>query len=419
MSRVRQWWFAIVPALLGGVLAVWGVGSAGPWFDELFTMHAVAHGLAAHLIEAPHLPYYAVAWAWSGAGRIDSIEWLRLLSGLAVVAGSVAVAFAGRRMVNERIGFVAATLFVIAPGISRYGQEARGYALAAACGAMATWALVEAADGGRRRWWVAYGVGLGTAVLILPSAWAILPAHLAILLGYPDRRRHLRDGAATLLALTPVLAVDAFFATAFSALHSWLPSPAIAQLPVGIIYAAHSEYTRAFFPAALVLLGLLSATGRRWLIGLCASVAVVWAVSALGASWWTPRSFLPLAAVLCLAAAAGTVRFPWPVVAALLVVLAAMSIPDHLALRQPGARGPEVEQIIDVLDNAGRAGDRLLITPDDPLDGAVAVFLTDDKRFTRTLTPVAGRYWELAREPSCVRFDEWAITGGGPLRLCR
>lgn len=421
-GRILQWWFAAVPALVGAALAVWGVGRAGPWQDELFTMHAVARGLGAHVSMAPLLPYYAVTWVWAAGGNLVSIEWLRLFSGLSIAGGSVALALAGRRLSSRWVGFTAAMLLVLAPGIGRYAQEARVYGVAAGLGAVATWALVEVLAGGSRRWWFLYGGALGLACFVLPAAWAIVPAHLVILLGFPEVRRHLRDGFTTLLFLTPVLGLGVLFGLYFPWFHSWLKAPTLADLPTGLYLPVHSEYTGPVVPILMVIAALLTARSRRWLLGLAVSVALVWVASYLFGSWWTARSFLPMAAVLCLAAAMGLARFAWPVAAIVLVAVFAIALPDQIAIRQEGSRGPDVRVIAAVIDAEGEAGDRVVEADSTfPLDWAVALYLNDDPRGFPFVpeAPADGRYWEIGDEASCRDFEEWPILGGATLRLCR
>lgn len=419
-TRIESWWFAAIPALIGVILAVWGVGRPAPWLDELFTLRAVSHGLAEHLFEMPLIPYYFVAWLWSGAGHVMSVEWLRILSGLSIAAGSIAVALTGRRVADAKVGFAAALFFVIAPGIGRYGQEARGYAMAAALAALATFALVSALSTPSRRWWILYGIALGVGGLVLPTTWAIVPAHVVIMWGYPDVRRHATDGLAVLLFLTPVIALDVFLGMQFGHLHDWLAEPTIGDLPSGLLMPVSSEYTRAAVPLALVVLSLFSTIGRRWLLGVAASVLVVWCASFVLGSWWTARSFLPLAVLLCVAGAASLREIAWPITGVLLGLIVVLATPDHVAIRQEGSRGVDVRVIASIIQSHGEPGDRLQVAGNFPLDWVYSLYLRRDPRGFAIVTapPSRGRYWELSPDPTCSRFIEWPTITGVRVRLC-
>lgn len=418
-SGVRQWWFAVVPAIVAFALALWAVGVPGPWWDELYTLSAVMRGLGRHSGEIPLLPYYGLAWLWTLGGRWTSIEWVRLLSGISIVGGSVAVAMAGRRLAGTRVGFAAGMFFVLAPGVARYGQEARVYAIAAALVAAGTWAFVEAITCSDRRWWFLYGGAMGLAVMFLPTAWAVLPAHSVILMSRREWRPQVRDWAAVWLFLTPILAIDVFLAKTLTWWHGWLATPQWSELPFGLLRIADSEYTSGAFPLLLVALAATSSAGLRWLAGLGASVLVVFAVSFVLGSWWNERSFLPLSSLLCLAAAMSLARWGWLLTGLALSLGLVVALPDQVAIRQPGARAPDVRVVAALLAAEGRAGDQLLITDEYVLPYAWDLFLWRDARaFKLVEVPTRGRYWEMGEVASCSASREWPLPGSGTLRLC-
>ena len=54
-------------------------------------------------------------------------------------------------------GVLGGLLFVAAPQVTRYAQEARAYGLVTMCATIATYLLLRALADGRWRWWAAYG----------------------------------------------------------------------------------------------------------------------------------------------------------------------------------------------------------------------------------------------------------------------
>ena len=188
---IRESWYALVPGLTTLLLGTWGIANASLWLDERFTLSAIENGLASHTWEAPLLPYYALMAGWTGAGSIVNDGWLRALSVLAAAVGSVAVAITARRLLTVKAGLAAGMIYCLAPGVSRYAQEARPYALAAALVAVATLLLVDGVLGGKRPW-IGYALALSSAAVLLPVSLAVIPAHAVILTGV---RRVARPGS--------------------------------------------------------------------------------------------------------------------------------------------------------------------------------------------------------------------------------
>ena len=419
LRAVRHGWYALVPALATLALGVWGIGATGPWFDERFTMMALTDGLFVKLYDTPLVPYYGLMWVWSFGGNLVDIGWLRFFSVVTLALGSAAVAVTARRMESVLAGFSAGMLVAIVPGLARYGQEARTYALAAFLVALATLMLVNVMSGGRRVGWVGYGVAMGLAGVVLPISFAAIPAHAVILMGFPDWRRSARDWLAACLFLLPVLAIEFLIGLAGGGGRDWLAVPGIADLPAGISLLASSEYT-ASFGVLLAVVAALSRVGLRWLGGLGLSVLSIWVVSVTMGSWWTARSFIPLTGILCVAAGLSLARTDWVRALVVLAILAVVSFPDHRAIREPGSRGVEPAEVAALVDQYAQSGDVLRQLPTSGLlQWSVAHYLPGDPRgFTSSSDPASGRYWEMSDVASCPEFQEWSVTGGGRLRLC-
>ncbi len=146
--------------------------------------------------------HYFLAWLSVQFGG-DSTVLVRIPSLVFGTALVPLVFVIARRIADSRAGLIAATLTALGPFAIWYSDEARTYALMMFLVALSTLALLRALDGGRRRWWVLYGLcACGalwshyTAVFVIAveAAWAIwvhrdrlralLLAQTAIAVGY-------------------------------------------------------------------------------------------------------------------------------------------------------------------------------------------------------------------------------------------
>jgi mannosyltransferase len=117
----------------GTAVVVLGAGAWRPaWSgDEAATVMVVRRPLAQILLSLDHdpalVPYYLLAnlWAYPSTGHL----WMRLLSVLAMATAGLATAVLAERLGGPRLGVLAATVMLALPAVSRYGQDARPYAL--------------------------------------------------------------------------------------------------------------------------------------------------------------------------------------------------------------------------------------------------------------------------------------------------
>ncbi|MBM0279629.1 glycosyltransferase family 39 protein, partial [Micromonospora tarensis] len=145
LRRTPVW---LLPALLTLTVTVTGLGSAQLWRDELATWSAATRSPAdlarlAGTIDAATGPYYLLMHGWTTVAG-DSTMALRLPAVLAMTVAAGLLAVLGGRLVSRRGGLFAGLLFAVLPGTSRYGQEARPYALATMLAILATVLLVTA-----------------------------------------------------------------------------------------------------------------------------------------------------------------------------------------------------------------------------------------------------------------------------------
>jgi mannosyltransferase len=163
-----------------------GIGSQSFWLDEVVTWDLVQRPFGDMLSTIPHSEstpylYYAIAWLWAHTVG-DGEAALRSLSAVFGVATVAAVWAAGRELVSERAGLVAAALAALNPFLVWYSQEARAYALLALLCAVSFWlfarALKRPNEVGALAWWaVASALAIAThyfaALTVVPEAIAL------------------------------------------------------------------------------------------------------------------------------------------------------------------------------------------------------------------------------------------------------
>ena len=124
-----------LPALVAWSLCALGGGASQLRGDELCTWWAATlsppafERLVGH-VDAVLAPYYLFMRVWVGVFG-DSEAALRAPSAVAMGACAGLISALGARLVDRTVGFRAALVFAVLPIVSRYGQEARPYALAA------------------------------------------------------------------------------------------------------------------------------------------------------------------------------------------------------------------------------------------------------------------------------------------------
>ncbi|MGW5671088.1 glycosyltransferase family 39 protein, partial [Micromonospora sp. NPDC003776] len=186
-SASRPAWLVwLAPALLTLVVTLAGIGHAQPWRDELATWSAAPRPVRdlvrlAGTIDAATGPYYLFMHGWTALFGTSPTA-LRLPSALAMAAAAGLTARLGERLVGAPVGLLAGLLFAVVPDTSRYGQEARPYALATLLAVLATLLLADALRAPTWRRWTGYAVvatALGLTHLI---AVTLLVAHGLVVL---------------------------------------------------------------------------------------------------------------------------------------------------------------------------------------------------------------------------------------------
>ncbi len=200
-----------LPALVTLVTVLIGHERRALWRDEYATWWAASldnHQLQLLLskVDAVFAPFYVFTRAWVALFG-DGLTSLRLPSALAMAVAAGLVGALGRRLFSPGTGLVAGLLFALLPSVSRYGAEARPYALALACTVAGALLLLRALDQpGSWRRWVPY------ALAVTAIGWS----HLVAL---------------TVLAAYAVLVVSQAGARS-AAVRNWLLATAAGGLPV-------------------------------------------------------------------------------------------------------------------------------------------------------------------------------------------
>lgn len=176
----------VVPGLLTLVVTLAGIGHAQPWRDELATWSAATRPVPdlirmTRTIDAATGPYYLLMHGWTALAGTSPTA-LRLPSALAMAVAAALTARLGAVLAGRRAGLLAGLLFAVLPVTSRYGQEARPYALATLLAVLATLLLVEALRRPGRWRWAGYAAAVAALGLLHLLALTLLAAHVVVVL---------------------------------------------------------------------------------------------------------------------------------------------------------------------------------------------------------------------------------------------
>lgn len=337
------------PALLTLAVTLTDVTGAQLWRDELATWSAATRPLGdlvrlAGTIDAATGPYYLLMHFWvAGAG--DSVAALRLPAVLAMTTAAALTALLGDRLYGRPAGLLAGLLFAVLPSTSRYGQEARPYALATALAVLATLLLVVAVapvPAGRRFGprirWAGYAVALAALGLTHLVALTLLPAHAVVVL--TARRRHpdRRIVGAWLLALVPVVLLVGPLLWVAHGQHARQLDWVDPARPGDLAALAGAVTQNGVVGGLLVGLGALGAAalGRSALppgLAVFLPVLLVFAVGAV-VPLWVPRYLVFVVPFGCLLAGVALGRVPFLPALTIVALAGALGLPAQTALRR-------------------------------------------------------------------------------------
>ncbi|MCG5467819.1 glycosyltransferase family 39 protein [Micromonospora sp. LAH09] len=386
LRRLPVW---LPPALLTLAVTLTGLGSAQLWRDELATWSAATRSPAdlarlAGTIDAATGPYYLLMHGWTRVFG-DSTIALRAPAVLAMTVAAGLLAVLGARLVDRSAGLLAGLLFAVLPGTSRYGQEARPYALATMLAVLATLLLVTALR--RPSWarWAGYAAAVAALGLVHLIALTLLAAHALVVLvtwwhgpaeagiatgehptGERDRRvwRWVVAVVPVALLAGPLLVKAR---TQQSRQLSWVDLARLddlTALPGGV---AQSSVVGGL----LVGVAALGAArlGRRALLPVSAVLLPVLLLFVAGTvvPLWVPRYLVFVVPFACLLAGAALAAVATPAALVVVVLAGLLGLPDQAALRRthewPRSAPVDYAGAARVIGDGQRPGDAVVYSP--------------------------------------------------------
>jgi mannosyltransferase len=354
-----------------------GIGARAMWNDEYATWYAStlpAGDLSRLLdhVDAVVAPYYVFMHAWIAVFGESAVS-LRVPSALAMAAAAGLTTLLGRRLFNAGAGLGAGLLLACLPAVSRYGQEARPYAMVMASTVLACLLLLRALERPNWRRWSGYTVAMCSVALLHFVALTVLVSHTYFVLRSVRARRDfriLRWFVAVGVVATVVLPLAAKGARESSAI-DWISADgrALAQLP-GKMFGSGQVALALLAAAALGVAALWRPARERAVLLLC------WALFPAVFCYLTfPLLHLllfryllfTLPACCLLAAAAAAAAFGrvrggrWLVPVATVVLVGAMAViglpGQHAARRSPVAGEPDFRATAALVESRMRPGD--------------------------------------------------------------
>ena len=207
-------WARWLPPVVGFLISFWHIAGASFWRDEAATIAAVKRPLGDLIkmlgnVDAVHGAYYLMMWPIEHVAGQGALV-LRFPSAVAVAIGAAFVAALGRRLISPWAGLAAGLLYAVIPVTSRYGQEARSYAMVMTVAAISSYLLVRmlsAEPERQRRWLAGYGASIAVLGILNIFGLLLLPAHAVTMALYC--RRGLHEQALRRLAIGWLTAVVA------------------------------------------------------------------------------------------------------------------------------------------------------------------------------------------------------------------
>ncbi|MFB9850441.1 glycosyltransferase family 39 protein [Micromonospora andamanensis] len=391
--RLRSVPVWLVPATGTLLATLVGLDTAQPWRDELATWSAATRGFAglirlAGTIDAAAGPYYLLMHAWLSAAG-DSVTALRLPSALAMAAAAGLTAVLGQRLWDTRVGTFAGLLFAVLPGTSRYGQEARPYALASALAVLSTLLLVDALRRPARRRWLGYAAAttalglthLVALTLLASHAVAVLTATRAVRAGGrgdgsgdggqrqpPPPGRVLRLWFAALVPVTAAVVPLALIARGQRARQlDWVDAARPGDLAALAGGVAQSTVVGGVL-LGLAALGAAQA-GRRGLLPVSCVLAPVLLLFLAGlvVPLWVPRYLVFVVPFGCLLAGAALASARLPAALAVVALTGLLGLPDQAALRRthewPRSATVDYRAVAEIVASDRQPGDAVVYSP--------------------------------------------------------
>ncbi|MFD4547762.1 glycosyltransferase family 39 protein [Streptomyces sp. NPDC058467] len=362
------------PSTVALVLATYRIGQPLLGRDELTSWDVAGRGTGQVLatvqrVDAVVGTYYLILHGWMRVFG-DSAPALRLLSALAMAGAAACVALIGQRLFGSRAGLAGGVSFALIPGVTRFAQEARPYALVMLAVVLTVLLLLRALDRpGSWRRWTAYALGLVAVGLLHLIALTCLIGHLVLVALRARHERRVLWGSclaasAGVAVLCPLMVLGRAQTVRQS---SWIPEPGL----MGLADVWPQMFHSGLCAGALMLLAVVACGERREGVVFCAVSAVapplaIWSLSHGNVSYFCFRYMLftlPAVAVLAGAGLTAAVRSRRVLVPAL-AVLALLTLPEQELLRQPLGHyrtgGPEYAGAARAIERHYAPGDAII-----------------------------------------------------------
>ncbi|MEU6879371.1 glycosyltransferase family 39 protein [Streptomyces sp. NPDC046712] len=428
------------PTLVTLALTVYEIGRPLLWEDELNTWDMAGRSLgqlldAVQRVDAVLGTYYVLLHGWMTVFG-DSATALRMPSALAMAGTAGCTALIGQRLFGHRAGLAAGLLFALTPVVTRYAHEARPYALVVLAATVATLLLLRALERPESAWrWTAYALSMAAVGLLHLIALTVLAGHLVAVArrARGERSVALRFGCAVLAGTALVVPVALLGRAQAGRQISWIPGPDL----WGLVTFWPQLYASALVAGAVTTLAVLAWGERRpstrgpLLVASALAVLpplLLWAVSHGDTSYFFYRYLLfTLPAWTVLAGAGLCAVRSRGVVAAVLVALAVLTLPDQQAVRRPFAhfwQGIDYEGAARTIEKYHRPGDAVVFDRGDDywrmLDVGVRFYLPDRLRprdvFLGTSAADRAELWPTeCPDPAACLKDEpriWLVVAG-------
>ncbi|GIG85921.1 hypothetical protein Pen02_08570 [Plantactinospora endophytica] len=400
------------------------------WRDELATWSAASRPLGdlfrlVGTIDAVSGPYYLLMHGWIAVAG-DSVVALRLPSALAMAGAAALTTLLGARLFGRRAGLLAGLLFAVLPSTSRYGQEARPYALVTLLAVLATLLLCRAVDRPASPRWAGYAAavaGLGLANLFAVSL--VVGHALAVLLARRDRVRlpWLVAVAVAGLVLAPLAVLGR---SQQGRQLDWVGRPGVGDLlglPGSVVQAGVVGGLLVGLAAVAV-----ATRGRRGvLVGLTVLLpALLLFAAGQFTPLFVPRYLLFVVPFGCLLAAATLAPLRLAAALAIVLLTALLGVPEQAAVRRthewPRTAPVDYPAAVRIIAAHQRPGDGIVYVPRNGwafLDLATAYYLrTDRPRDVLLVQDQVGRadFWatECSEPERCLATADrlWLLRWG-------
>jgi len=262
--------------ILGFALACVRLGAKSMWLDEtvsaqhaMLSLHAL-WGVVTRTDPDMGL-YYVLLHFWVavfGPGEIAIRSMSVVLAGLAVPV----MALLGERLLDRRVGLLAALLLAVSPLFVRYEQTARSYGLLVLLVLLSMYFFLGALERPSRANLIAYVIASALAVYAHYFTALVLLVQLLTLLALRARGAPARPWVLAAVALLVLCAPEVVFAArAGSGGISWIPVPTLDTL-VHFPSSLAGDGVLAALLAALGVYALLCARGEaeRWRVWMLA-----------------------------------------------------------------------------------------------------------------------------------------------------